>query len=281
MADIGMGWFVATATGTPVARWPWFALLLLASSCFYLAGMVLNDVADVDVDRRERPFRPIPSGRISRRSALWLGLALLGVGLAISCSVRVEGAVSSWLGLGLFAAVALYNSVMKGPWQRLVLMPTCRFLNVLLGLSAATAEGLPWGARCYLAATVAVYILGITLFSRNEAGASNPALLWSAAWIILLAVPMAVATPVFFDGAQPAAWYLYLLVLLVFRVGIMVYEAIQNPSPARVQKAVRTALQGLILLDTALAASVAGNQAILLLLLLLPNWYFGRWLSST
>src|SRR5262249_16749136 len=135
MADIGMGWFIATATGTPSSRWPWFLVLLLSSSCFYLAGMVLNDVADFEIDRRERPFRPIPSGRISRRSAFGLGLALLVAGLAAACSVRVEGASSGWLGLGLFLAVGLYNSPLAGPGLRLVLMPTCRFLNVLLGLS--------------------------------------------------------------------------------------------------------------------------------------------------
>ena len=33
---------------------------------FYTAGMILNDVLDDDVDRRERPERPLPSGAVSR-----------------------------------------------------------------------------------------------------------------------------------------------------------------------------------------------------------------------
>ncbi len=37
-------------------------LLLVSSSCLYLAGMVLNDVFDREVDARERPNRPIPFG---------------------------------------------------------------------------------------------------------------------------------------------------------------------------------------------------------------------------
>ena len=41
----------------------------LAIALFYVAGMALNDVADLEVDRIERPQRPIPSGRINRRSA--------------------------------------------------------------------------------------------------------------------------------------------------------------------------------------------------------------------
>ena len=45
--------------------------------------MVLNDVYDVETDARERPYRPIPSGRISLNKAqsLGYGLLLCGVGL--------------------------------------------------------------------------------------------------------------------------------------------------------------------------------------------------------
>ena len=34
--------------------------------------MVLNDVFDAEVDAREQPDRPIPSGRVSRRAAALL-----------------------------------------------------------------------------------------------------------------------------------------------------------------------------------------------------------------
>ena len=52
--------FVQQALVPPLA-----VLLLVAASVFlYLAGMVLNDVYDVEIDRRERPDRPLPSGRI-------------------------------------------------------------------------------------------------------------------------------------------------------------------------------------------------------------------------
>src|SRR6266852_4753634 len=69
MADIVLGWLGARATGTPDTRWPGFALLLAASACLYSGGMVWNDFFDVEQDRRERPYRPLPSGRITRRAA--------------------------------------------------------------------------------------------------------------------------------------------------------------------------------------------------------------------
>ena len=56
----------------------WLLAVLLASSSFlYMAGVVLNDFFDLELDLRERPDRPLPSGRISPRAALRLGLALM------------------------------------------------------------------------------------------------------------------------------------------------------------------------------------------------------------
>ena len=39
----------------------------------YAAGIALNDVFDYAIDLEERPGRPLPSGRVSRRFAAWLG----------------------------------------------------------------------------------------------------------------------------------------------------------------------------------------------------------------
>ncbi|HEV8058905.1 MAG TPA: UbiA family prenyltransferase, partial [Gemmataceae bacterium] len=143
MSDIGMGAVVAWSLGTPIASWPSFLMLLISSSCVYLAGMVLNDVADVDVDRSERGFRPIPSGRISRNAALIIGVILLGLGLSSSALVRLEGSRPLMTCCVLVLAVVAYD-FSPFNWLRLVLMPTCRFLNVLLGMSAADLAVLPW-----------------------------------------------------------------------------------------------------------------------------------------
>ena len=53
-ADVMMGYLVTQGSFQP----PWVvALLIVASSLIYLAGMVLNDVHDADVDAVERPKR--------------------------------------------------------------------------------------------------------------------------------------------------------------------------------------------------------------------------------
>src|SRR5579864_6868436 len=80
MADIFAGYLLTHASPPTLAPAATFGLLLGASSCLYLAGMVLNDVFDREVDARERPGRPIPSGRVSLTVAIGLGFALLAAG---------------------------------------------------------------------------------------------------------------------------------------------------------------------------------------------------------
>ena len=53
-------------------------LLVAASGCLYLAGMVLNDFFDRRIDAVERPTRPIPAGEVPAAAAALLGFALLG-----------------------------------------------------------------------------------------------------------------------------------------------------------------------------------------------------------
>ena len=76
IADILMGYLVTVGSfGYELA------LLILASCSLYSAGMVLNDVMDFEDDQRDRPNRPLPSGRIDRQWAQKLGCGLLLLGV--------------------------------------------------------------------------------------------------------------------------------------------------------------------------------------------------------
>ena len=79
----------------------------------YAAGVVLNDYFDLDIDRVERPERPIPSGRIHAGRAATLGFGLLVVGFALAAAVGVASAIVALLSslgavaLGVVASLAL------------------------------------------------------------------------------------------------------------------------------------------------------------------------------
>ena len=81
-ADILVGQGIAAGRidfSKPILYW-----LLVATTGLYLSGMIFNDVADRKIDLRERPGRPIPSGRVSLNLAAGLGLVLLSGGLIAS-----------------------------------------------------------------------------------------------------------------------------------------------------------------------------------------------------
>ena len=67
-----------------------------ASMILYASGTALNDVFDIEVDRAERPGRPLPSGRVSVRSAAWLGGLGLLLGPAFALSRRFSCPRRSW-----------------------------------------------------------------------------------------------------------------------------------------------------------------------------------------
>lgn len=97
----------------PVTNWP--VLLGLTGSLFLAisGSTVLNMWYDRDLDARmhRTACRPVPSGRISPRETLWLGLCLsaLGVGWALALNWLYGGIVFA----GLFFDVIIYTIWLK------------------------------------------------------------------------------------------------------------------------------------------------------------------------
>jgi 4-hydroxybenzoate polyprenyltransferase len=290
LADVGLA---ALVTGGLPARWLSFALAGAASACLYSAGMVWNDFFDVDQDRRERPFRPLPSGRVTRRRAGALGAALLAGGVALAFLAGLgAGEPSAWpawqqptaiVAVLLAAAVLAYDAWLKRTWAGPLGMGACRFLNVLLGVSLAPQPSWPHGV--YLAVVVGVYIIGVTWFARTEAATSSRLALTGAALVMLAGAALALPLPVVLAASpwphETFFLFPYLLVGFGFVVGVPVYRAVNRPTPTLVQGAVKGAVLGLVGFDAVLATAGAGALGLLLLLLLPPALVLGRRLYST
>jgi 4-hydroxybenzoate polyprenyltransferase len=277
IADIALA---ALATRALPEQTLTFVLLCLASACLYCGGMAFNDFFDVEQDKRERPYRPIPSGRVSRRTAGFLGSVLLaaGVGFAgLSALAHEPGSRASpvIIAVLLVAAILSYDAWLKRMWLGPVGMGLCRFLNVLLGLTVAGAplERAGW----LLAFVVGLYIIGVTWFARTEARLSSQAALGGAAGVMLAALLLALPVPALFPSGSASPLFPYLLVALGFLIGIPIGKAIAGPTPPQVQAAVRRSLMGLVILDAILATAVAGTIGLLVLVLLLPILFLGRW----
>src|SRR5262245_833446 len=284
MADICLG---ALATGALPGGTLAFICLLIASTSLYSAGMVWNDFFDFEQDLRERAFRPLPSGRINRGGAARRGRVFLSPGVAFSgASDQAAGSDRSRAltvaGL-LVAAILLYDGWLKRTAFGPVAMGSCRFLNILLGLTILGSPIPTWG--WLLALAIGTYIAGVTWFARTEAHVSNQNILLSAAAIMLLGIVLALAVPALAKYADadvaPSIGFPYLMVAFAGYLALAVLPAISRPVPQRVQPAVKRAVLGLVLLDAILAAGLVGWGGLALVLLLAPAMWLGKWIDST
>jgi 4-hydroxybenzoate polyprenyltransferase len=164
LADVLAGLLIARAGHLQ----PRDAALVAASGLLYPAGMVLNDFFDRELDARERPERPIPSGEVSARAAGRLGFTLLAGGVALA---SLAGLASAATAAALAAAIVLYDALTKSTVVGPVIMGLCRLLNVALGLSVAadvhTLRTLPM-AGVALPVGLGIYTCLLTLLARDE-----------------------------------------------------------------------------------------------------------------
>jgi len=287
-ADIAM----ATAAGAallpsaPASFWAAATLLAMASGCLYLAGMVWNDYFDRAEDAKARPFRPIPSGRVTVRTTVLLGVGLFSVGLTFAALAGLPGR-AEWsyeplrLAIAILLAVLLYNGGLKQTGIGPVAMASCRFLNVLFGLSIVPEAVFDTGLRIHLAGIVGIYIVGVTWFARTEEGRSNRRQLIAAASVIALSLVFALVLKAKLPPGSGTVLFPYLLVAFGFLVGRPVARAIASPGPKEVQAAVKRCVLGLVAFDAVLATAFVGLPGLLILLLLPPALVIGKWVYST
>lgn len=284
MADILLGFLLTHRSLEPSYV---FGLLLAASACLYTAGMVLNDYFDREQDTRERPFRPIPSGRVSERTAQRLGLGLLAAGVILGW-LAGAAAGSFWPGLVatlLAGAVYVYDGVVKPTPAAPIVMGLCRTLNVLLGMSASLD---PWtGAHWAAAIGVGVYIVGVTTFARSEARKSGRVQLAVGLAILLAGLGIVASLPRWATGGEwpaidpPGNWYLFWAVMAAL-IGQRCLRAVLDPRPERVQPAVKNAIFSLVIIDAGMVLATQDYLwAFVMLALLAPMLLLGRWIYST
>jgi 4-hydroxybenzoate polyprenyltransferase len=301
VADVLAGFAIATGGFEQVAP---LAALIAASIALYCAGMILNDVFDVEQDTRERPDRPIPSGLVPLGNARIAGFSLLVIGAiaggAAGYLPGVEAAYpwrSGAVALAIVASVLLYDGVLKKTPIGPAFMALCRFFNLLLGASIAGVDTVeparPWtlyfqNGELLAAAALATYVLGITLFARTEARDSKPLLLFSGFALMMAGIGLLYWYPDVLGRLPPKFMFAErwvwpaLLVMLAVSVGRHAVTAMLDPEPRRVQMAVKFALLSIITFEAVVTLHAAGsNHAFGVFLLVAPAWLLGRWVYST
>lgn len=292
MTDVLAGaWLVGAFAFSPV-----LALLALSSAYLYAFGIALNDVADVEVDRVERPNRPLPSGRVSMSAARRLMAVLLIAGLALvggagwlqSSSANIVASFSLLqlllVGLALVGAIASYNLLAKATFAGPAVMGLCRALNLMMGMSLGWRLG--WNDGLLPIAAMWLYVASLTYFGRQEAETSSRWRLVTGAAGILIAVAalgLFIADTTMTSQRYSGDYFLLVLwMAFLIHVGRKALTAIRTPSPKNVGRAMKVFILGIVVFDALLVAGPHGwLAAVVILAFLIPAMALGRWVYST
>ena len=165
-------------------------LLVVAMVLYYTAGMYLNDLFDLELDRRERPERPLPSGQLTEREALGATVLLFSVG---TFCLSLLGTAPLISGLILVALIVFYDAWHKSNPLSPVLMASTRVM-VYVTAFVAFSPVLTF-ALIFWALLLGLYIVGLTFIAKTETrtltGYWPAALLYLPALIGALVLPWA------------------------------------------------------------------------------------------
>ena len=235
----------ALCAGVGLNRWPDLLMLALSSMSIYAAGILWNDLFDLEEDRRERPSRPLPSGEVSVRLAWFISILLAVIGVILAALVSLKVGV---LAIILLVVVFSYDRWTKknalGPWN----MGLCRGLNLALGLVVKPVA--IWGVLAVLG--YSIYIAGVTYISRQETRTGETKGLRQGFILLIAGIAMVIAAMLLnsnrtiygFDiqNDVPLLGGLFILIVLMKRLTTVWKTAFAEPRPETIQNVVKTGI---------------------------------------
>lgn len=263
-SNILAGYFAAvTTTAAAEADGVHLIAIMVSSGLLYIAGIVLNDYFDIEIDKKERPSRPLPSGKISKGYALTIAIVAL---LIANIIALVVGPISLAISLALTLLIIAYDYQLKysvlGPFA----MGGTRSLNVIFGASPVLLyiDNHSVAIVGVAAASLFFYVSSITILSKKEVGKERP----NSTLVILIVFGVILAiVPL---GILLQFEWTFLLNLSIFAgVTIVTFRQYIAKEVPSVQKAVRNMVISIIILDSVFVSGTAGLPYGLATLLLI------------
>ena len=239
-------------------------LLVLSTSCLYAGGIVFNDIFDLNVDRSERPERPLPNGEISLKNAQIFGITLFISGILFSFLVQFQSGI-----------IAILTSLMALIYDRytkdyLIVgslnMGFCRGLNLILGMSIL--PGIIYSNLIWICIIPIIFIAAITLTSKGEVLGNNKSAIFMALILDLIVTGIIL-------GIAILGWLDIWMAgpFILFWIGMNVkakLKAIVKNNPEFIKMAVKMGVLSLIPLNASFVAGFGHWILGLYTLLLLP-----------
>jgi len=243
-----------------------FLLLVTISVLLYCVGIVLNDLYDFDIDKKERPNRPLPSGKISRRSAIVLVAIFSTIALILSLQVSFSTLVISSI---LFSVIFGYDKYLKNTHAGPFTIASARVMNILLGTSVSLRSVDSYSqivTLTFVLIITFVYVSLIGFISRYEVHgfSDNTKLLLPAAIVATVISSIILFSLMGFFKLES------LITLSLFSfIMIISFSRIYRRDSGRTQQIVQNMIMSIIVLDSTFLTGIIGIELGLVVLTLM------------
>jgi 4-hydroxybenzoate polyprenyltransferase len=253
-------------------------ILIICSILLYLSGIVLNDYFDIEVDRRERPLRPLPAGTVSKRKVLLIGIVFIiaanFISLLVSTSTFIIAAILS-------GTIVSYDYRMKYSVYGPGMMGAARALNVMLGSSPiflTTVLNINNSARiAVVTVSLFLFVFAISRLSRKEIDETDKVRTAKGSFVLifaLLAIIIVSGLVGVFLKDLFANLALFAIIMIITFIPLLQHRPLSSKD---IQRTIKTMVLSIIVLDSAFVSGSAGTAyGLVTLMLIMPAIILSR-----
>ena len=261
-SNVLIGYFFSFTFNSEIIFLPY---LLVTTGMLFCSGMIFNDYFDYNLDKKERSFRPLHSGKISKQHALLIGFIFL---ILANISAYFLGFNSLIISLILSCMILFYNLKFKSiSFLGIFTLSIIRMLNILLGFSiiALSSEFIQ-----YLF-PLGIFIVGISILAKNEI--KSNLVIYKKLNKIIIIITIASVSILVINNFQFES--------LLF-LGLFSFLSVYSLFFKKIQNQITVQLLSIILLDSILISFFAPLEfSILVSLLILPAYVVSKKLYLT
>lgn len=253
--------------------------LISISAFLYIGGMVLNDYFDIKIDKKERPWRPLSSNKITKKNALVIILFSFSYSLIFSF---IMGSNTFVITLIMITLIFLYNKFLKNTIYGPINMGVIRSINIVLGASQALSllDESIFDVRFLIPVfSEFFYVYAITILSKNETKEFFFNLYNIIPFVIIYLLIFFVFIFVLLDIFN----YLSLIPLLIFFSMIVSSQIALLKKIITIQKSISHLIMMIVILDSIFITDIVGIYygLILSFLLIIPILFLFRKIYMT
>ena len=130
--DIIAGYVLTTSSNFNNINYFDLLILVFSSIFLYIGGLITNDLFDINEDRKQRPSRPLVSGKIKVSTTIILAILFFGSGILMTSFLKFTSTIISVI---LVLLILLYNYKLKNGPLRPISMGSIRSINIIYGSS--------------------------------------------------------------------------------------------------------------------------------------------------